>query len=588
MIIFYDRLTPAQKADVISGAGSIDLTAELQDAVNDADGDEVLLPAGRIRLDGTVQRVLTPSATYSQYRTGMKLIGPGSGVCVIASHVNTGYAFKLDTVPSTNEASPDRFLFQRDIVFRGLRIDGGASTGASAVYLQRCYNVLFDDCYIESFDLDGIYVDVPTNDKDSSNNVSLYRSRIFGCGRWAINVNPATGSNDLSFLTVRESSFTANGTSAVTTISGISQAADAEITTSADHGLAAGQKIYIFGLAPPPGVVTATRMDSLNYQQLVVKNVTATNKFTIENDTSAFDTYRGGGAVMPRTPPSGTIKWRGQMGHFQDSGITESQNVGIFLPDGPSGTAFRTMLTNFTIENTRGVSLLVHGGDGLIGKGMDLRVNSAAFPTGGRCYAHVLLDSSVSTVTGVELEGATIKADSGSTPFRAFEAVSAANLGDLKISGTRWQDYDYTGQTRFGGGLYGALRVRIEDQNAVQIEPSAFNRKTLTTANPSYVPQVTLYDTHSVVLGTDALGSASGTLTIQTPDQGLLPGTTSNGRRLLLSITNVSGNSLNLALGTFLEATGAPATIANGTRKVVEWMWDSSVGWVVVRPWASF
>lgn len=581
MIIFYDRLTPTQQADVSSGTGSIDLSSELQDAVDFADGDEILLPVGKIRLDSTVHRVLTPPATYGgQYGTGMKLIGPGSGVCEIVSHVSGGPTFNLDTTP--NASPPGDFLFQRDILFRGFRLNGQSSSGASGFSLRRCYNVLFDDCYIEYFPVDGIYVDIPSNDRDGTNDLCLNRSRIFGCARWGINVNPASGSNDLSLLTVRDSLFTANGTSAIRDISGITNASDAEITTSSNHGLSANDKIYIFGLSPPPGGVTATAMDSLNFQILTVKNVTATNKFTIETDTTSYDTYRGGGAVMPRAPQSGTIKWRGQMGHFQDSGITESQNVGIFLPDGPSGTAFRTMLTNFTIENTHGVSLLVHGVDGLIGKGLDLRTNSAA--GSGRAYAHVLLDSSVSTVTGVELEGNSIKADSGSTPFRAFEAASAANLGDLKISGTRWSDYDYSGQTRFGPGLYGALRVRIDDQNAVQIEASAYNRETLTTSNPTYVPKATAYESHVVVLGS----GASGTLTIATPDKGLLPGTTANGRRLLMSITNSSGGSVNLSLGTFLDATGAPASIANGARKVAEWMWDSYVGWILVRPWASF
>jgi hypothetical protein len=153
------------------------------------------------------------------------------------------------------------------------------------------------------------------------------------------------------------------------------------------------------------------------------------------------------GTVSASTPPpSGGIRWKGQVLHALDSAVVICENVGIFLQGG-SGLANTATLTNFVLENNTKRGLYCTGIDGLTWDRGQLYNNDSYTAT-----RLVEFDGSSSTVRGIEINGLIVRATSGNNACTAFK-ISGANVdfNTCRVRGTIWQNFDYAGQARFDG-----------------------------------------------------------------------------------------------------------------------------------------
>lgn len=153
-----------------------------------------------------------------------------------------------------------------------------------------------------------------------------------------------------------------------------------------------------------------------------------------------------GTASAATPPPSGGIRWKGQVLHGLDSAVVICENVGVFLQGG-SGLANTATFTNFVLENNRRRGLYCTGIDGLTWDRGQLYNNDGYTAT-----ELVEFDGSASTIRNVRIEGLIVRATSGNNPCTAFKIGGAnAELNTCRVRGISWQNFDYAGQTRFSG-----------------------------------------------------------------------------------------------------------------------------------------
>jgi uncharacterized protein (TIGR02217 family) len=122
--------------------------------------------------------------------------------------------------------------------------------------------------------------------KPKASSVTVYRGGVAQTeGASAGNFSFDTTTGIVTFVADSSKAVNANETK---TVSGITQAADGEVTTSAAHGFATGDKIKL------TGVGGMTQVNG-NYYTITV---TATDKFTLGVNTSAYTAYTSGGSAI--------------------------------------------------------------------------------------------------------------------------------------------------------------------------------------------------------------------------------------------------------------------------------------------------
>jgi hypothetical protein len=556
-----NELTAAEITDIATQAGLIDVSAKLNALIATANGREVYLPqGGRVRCDSTISLV---TSSANSFVPGLKLFGTGWDSTMLDSRVANGPAIQVDTTTG--------FKFQRGIILDGFEVTGayGTPTTCDGFELRRAYDVTTGDVYFNNLRR-GIYNKVGTNDEDSSNNFYITnQTRFNNCRKWAFDHDPAAGQNDTSLL-IWEAVVVGCGTKEWQAITAVSIGATTTITF-ATHDFIVGDKVIVLGITGGPVL--------LNEIQATITAVTATT-ITFAVDSTAYGAWTAGGIVMRAEPNSGAVKWKGQLGQFRGGGITETQNVGLLIPYGGGGVSFKTDVNNFVIENVVGVSCIVNGSDGFSMRNADLRANQALV---GPNYSHVLLNATEGAIKGVEIDRPTLIHFNGTNAWhRGITAITGAGgPSDVVISGVIEKDYDTSVATRkvFGDPLYGSTGLRVVKDAKVAITVPSVDKQTYTASNPAFTPDIRTASGGQVVLST----GASGTLTVNDFEEGLLPGLARAGFSYTLAIINNSGGTINLSFG--MATTNAPTTIANGVQLVGRWIYDSSVGWFQSGSW---
>jgi hypothetical protein len=556
-----NELTAAEITDIATQAGLIDVSAKLNALIATANGREVYLPqGGRVRCDSTISLVTSSSDAFVP---GLKLFGTGWDSTMLDSRVANGPAIKVDTTAG--------YKFQRGIILDGLQITAQYGTGATCdgLELRRAYDLYVGDVYFNDLRR-GIYNKVIINDQDSSNNFTISaKTRFNNCRKWAFDHDPVAGQNDTSLL-IWEAFIQGCGTKEWYDITAASLGATTTLTIPG-HTFAVNERVIILGITGGP--------TALNETDVLLTGVTSTT-VTFATNSTGFGTWTAGGIVMRAEPTSGAIKWKGQVGQFRGGAITETQNVGVLIPYNGGGVSYKTDLDNFAIENVVGVSVIVNGCDGLSMRNCDLRSNQAAV---GVNYAHVLLNATLGTIKGVQIDRPTFIHFNGTNAWhRAIAAIpGAGGPVDIAVSGPIKKEYDTSVSTRkvFGDGLYGTTGLNLSEQGQSVFEPASIDRQVFTTANPSFTPDIRIANHGQIVLGS----GASGTLTLNNFVTGLLPGTSQAGLEYKVVITNNSGGTINLAYN--MGTINAPSTIANGAQKIGRWTYDATLGWFQSSPW---
>jgi len=152
-------------------------------------------------------------------------------------------------------------------------------------------------------------------------------------------------------------------------------------------------------------------------------------------------------------PTSGAMIWKGQVLTIDSSGAANgNHNVALYIK-GDSGLANNVDIRGWTSENTVGRALYCTGVSMLKMRNCQMYQNNSFLGSTG-----IEFDGSAYTIRNVDIDGIVVRATSGNNPFTAFKISGAnANLDNCRVKNVVWDNYDYTGQTRFNGWQFDAI-----------------------------------------------------------------------------------------------------------------------------------
>jgi hypothetical protein len=153
-----------------------------------------------------------------------------------------------------------------------------------------------------------------------------------------------------------------------------------------------------------------------------------------------------GTASVTVPPPSGGMKWKGQVLHALDSCIVICENVGLYIQGG-AGLSNTATLSNFVLENNKKLGLYCDGINGLTWDRGQIYNNDLYTATRG-----VEFNAASNSIRGIDIRGIVIRATSGNNAIQAFTiGGAAADLDTCRVRNTIWQNFDHAGQVRFSG-----------------------------------------------------------------------------------------------------------------------------------------
>jgi hypothetical protein len=146
------------------------------------------------------------------------------------------------------------------------------------------------------------------------------------------------------------------------------------------------------------------------------------------------------------TPPSGGMKWKGQILSIHQCAFTLNENVAFFVV-GQSGLGQTVDLQNTTFENNKKKSVFVTGVKMFRGGNVQFYNNDSFVATNG-----IEFDASSFTIANVDIDGAVIRATAGNNPYTAFKiSGSNANLKNCQVRNVNFDNFGYTGQVKQSG-----------------------------------------------------------------------------------------------------------------------------------------
>jgi hypothetical protein len=193
---------------------------------------------------------------------------------------------------------------------------------------------------------------------------------------------------------------------------------------------------------------------------IVVDDVVNPNSYTITHSSAATSTATGGGAVVQATyykqlgvsvpevgyyePQSGGMRWKGQLLHQDQCGLTVNQNCAFFVK-GQSGLGIGVLTHAVTWENNYRRHVFCTGITNWRSEVCQFHGNQSY-----KTWAGVDFDAQDYTIRGVQWVNTKVRARLGEGfAFRLAGANAAGN--SCRVRTTLWDDFDYTGQRRFIG-----------------------------------------------------------------------------------------------------------------------------------------
>jgi hypothetical protein len=178
--------------------------------------------------------------------------------------------------------------------------------------------------------------------------------------------------------------------------------------------------------------------------------------------------------LVPAVPPSGGMIWKGQILTLESCAFANgTENVGLFIK-GESGLGQTVDLRNTTFENCKRRSLLVTGVSVFNAINCQIYNNNDYVATVGAEF-----DGASYVIRQVNIENTTIRATSSNNPYTAFK-ISGANsdLHSCRVRNVNWENFDFTGQTRFSGWLFDTVQnsgeLAILSSTEVVFRPNSY------------------------------------------------------------------------------------------------------------------
>lgn len=195
----FEFMTSAQRADVIAGTSTLDVSAAWQAAITAAAGRPIRMRAGVHRI-GTAL-----TYTTSGESAGIKIRGDGVGKSVFDTRVANDFLLKLD-----GTGTPSTYALGLELSGFSV-ITNAAAINSGGILVKGQWLGSIKKTKIKDITGDGIKIVNDNSDADASGFLTIEKNWIQGCGGWGINVpDPATSSNASGHITIKQNYVTSN------------------------------------------------------------------------------------------------------------------------------------------------------------------------------------------------------------------------------------------------------------------------------------------------------------------------------------------------------------------------------------------
>jgi hypothetical protein len=314
---------------------------------------------------------------------------------------------------------------------------------SSAVQFKAQYAGVVRKVFIYGMSAHGIILPEVLGDPDANNYLSFEECVILNCAGWGVNGIPSANNNQNGFLRIVACWIQGCGTLMPTaTISSITNANPAVVTTAAPHGYANGQLVLQYGCTY--GAVGADWANGI----FVVAGATSTTYQMSGVNSTGLVAYTGAsGLARASDPTSGGIGLCADTVEMSSCGFTLNKNV-AFATTNISGSR-GYFLYNNDFENNGPVQVHLSRVDTVRLINNEF-LNSVANPA----TFGLILEGINNLVRDVIVEQSFVRASptSPNSPHIAFYQVggNVENSG-VRVRATSWNNYDYALQSRFVG-----------------------------------------------------------------------------------------------------------------------------------------
>lgn len=174
-------------------------------------------------------------------------------------------------------------------------------------------------------------------------------------------------------------------------------------------------------------------------------------------------------ATVP--PPSGGMRWKGQVFSAVNTAWVICQNVGLYV-EGGAGLSNTVSLDSCTWENNIKKGFYCTGLDGLSMESCQF-YNNNDFVAQTQCE----LDGTSFAIRRITITDTIIRATAGNNALTAFK-LSGAQVAQntCRVTGTVWGNFDHPGQTRFNGWQFDQVKQNCQlvvlDATSLVLRPS--------------------------------------------------------------------------------------------------------------------
>jgi len=157
---------------------------------------------------------------------------------------------------------------------------------------------------------------------------------------------------------------------------------------------------------------------------------------------------QGCGTSAATYPPvTGGMRWKGQILTMKEAALVLNNNVGLFVV-GEAGLGQGVDLQSTTFEHNEKRSCLVTGCKMFRARSIQFYNNNAYNPaTNG-----IKFDASTNTIANVDIDGVTVRAHAGITPYTCFEISGTnANLKNCRVRNVDFDNFGHAGQIKQSG-----------------------------------------------------------------------------------------------------------------------------------------
>lgn len=174
---------------------------------------------------------------------------------------------------------------------------------------------------------------------------------------------------------------------------------------------------------------------------------TGANEFSFFGLDQVFVQACGTSSVS-HPPPSGGVRWKGQVIHGRNVAAVINENCGLFI-QGAAGLANTAQFDTLVLENNKKKAAVITGLSMGNFRNLQMYQNDTYTSTAG-----LELDGDNFVVRNISVDGAVIRATSGNSSHKAFyrhgaNADKATCVVDMRR--VAWENYDHAGQTRNDG-----------------------------------------------------------------------------------------------------------------------------------------